>query len=400
MDREEFAQDRDYLMSRIPYGRQHITDEDVAAVVEVLRSEWLTQGPAVPRFEQTVARYCGAAHAVAVNSATSALHVACMALDLGPQDWLWTTPITFVASANCGRFCGANVDFVDIDPVTCNMSVDALADKLVEARLHNRLPKVVVPVHLCGQSCDMEGISRLACEYGFAVIEDGSHAVGGSYQGLPVGSCRYSQITVFSFHPVKIVTTGEGGLALTNDPGLARRMELVRSHGITRDAYRMERTDEGEWYYEQQVLGYNYRMTDLQAALGVSQFARIGTYIAQRRTVAARYDKLLEDLPLKVPGSLSDSRSAHHLYVVRLTSGRPGLRRIVFDAMRAQGIGVNVHYIPVHLQPYYRRFGFTEGQFPEAERYYSEALTLPLFPGLSAVEQDRVVSALRSALES
>jgi UDP-4-amino-4,6-dideoxy-N-acetyl-beta-L-altrosamine transaminase len=385
-------------MTGIPYGRQHITEEDVAAVAEVLRSDWLTQGPAVPRFEQMIAGYCGAAHAVAVNSATSALHLACLALQLGPGDWLWTTPVTFVASANCGRYCGASVDFVDIDPVTCNMSVGALATRLAEARRHNRLPKVVVPVHLRGQSCDMEAISRLAREYGFSVIEDASHAIGGRYQDRPVGSCRYSQITVFSFHPVKIVTTGEGGMALTNDPVLAGRMQLLRSHGITRDPSRMQRPDEGAWYYEQCDLGYNFRMTDLQAALGASQFGRVDTYVAQRHVLAARYDRLLDGLPLRIPGSLPDAHSALHLYVVRLAAGAAARRR-VFDAMRAQGIGVNVHYIPLHLQPYYRQLAFAAGQFPEAERYYAEALTLPLFPGLAAADQERVAGTLRAALQ-
>jgi UDP-4-amino-4,6-dideoxy-N-acetyl-beta-L-altrosamine transaminase len=346
-----------------------------------------------------VAAYCSVAHAVAVNSATSALHLACLALQLGPGDWLWTTPVTFVASANCGRYCGANVDFVDIDPVTCNMSVDALASKLAEARRLNRLPKVVVPVHLRGQSCDMQGISRLAREYGFSIIEDASHAIGGRYQGQPVGSCRHSQITVFSFHPVKIVTTGEGGMALTNDAGLARRMELLRSHGISRDPSRMQRADEGAWYYEQEALGYNFRMTDLQAALGASQFARVDAYVARRHALAVRYEQLLHGLPLRIPAALPDAHSALHLYVVRLVAGA-GIRRLVFDAMRSQGIGVNVHYIPVHLQPYYRQLGFAAGQFPEAERYYAEALTLPLFPELSARDQERVVASLRGALQS
>ena len=384
-------------MNYVPYGRQHITEDDVAAVAAVLKSDWLTQGPAVPRFEKAVAEYCGARHAVAANSATSALHVACLALDLGPGDWLWTTPITFVASANCARYCGASVDFVDIDPDTCNMSVAALESKLVAARARNALPKVVVPVHLRGQSCDMAQIETLSREFGFSIIEDASHAIGGSYGGIPVGSCRHSHITILSFHPVKIITTAEGGMALTNDAELARRMEVFRSHGITRDAAHMERPNEGPWYYEQVELGFNYRMTDLQAALGTSQLGRLDEYVARRHEIAARYNALLSDLPVKIPGNLPAARSALHLYVVRLAPVHS--RRAVFDSMRAQGIGVNVHYIPVHLQPYYRRLGFTEGQFPEAERYYASALTLPLFPQLDDKTQDRVVDSLRTALQ-
>jgi len=382
----------------IPYGRQDISGEDIAAVVAVLQSNWLTQGPAVPRFEAAVAQRCGAEHGVAVNSATSALHLACLALGLGPGDRLWTTSNTFVASANCARYCGAAVDFVDIDPHTLNLSPSALADKLEQAEKAGTLPKVVVPVHFAGQSCDMAAIGALADRYGFRIIEDASHAIGGRYQGQPIGNGRYADITVFSFHPVKIITTGEGGMALTNDASLAERMTRLRSHGITRDAATQAAV--GPWYYEQVELGFNYRLTDLQAALGLSQLARLDTYVAARRRLADRYDALLADLPLTTPWRDPASASAWHLYVVQLNDAalaRPG-RRAVFEHLRAAGIGVNVHYIPVHLQPDYRRLGFAPGDCPVAEDYYARAITLPLYPTLSDAEQDQVVAALCEAL--
>lgn len=382
----------------IPYGRQDITQADIDAVVAVLRSDYLTQGPMVPRFEQTVASYCGTQHAVAANSATSALHIACMALGLGPGDWLWTSPITFVASANCGLYCGAQVDFVDIDPRTYNMDPVALEAKLMEAERHGKLPKVVVPVHLCGQPCDMEAIHALSRRYGFHIVEDASHAIGGRYRGEPVGNCRYSDITVFSFHPVKIITTTEGGMALTNDAGLAERMTLARSHGVTRDPARMTRDADGPWYYEQVALGYNYRMTDVQAVLGSSQILRVDQYVARRHELASRYDTLLADLPVVVPWQHPATYSGLHLYVVRLQLERIGCsHRKVFEAMRAGGIGVNLHYIPVHTQPYYAAMGFTRGDFPQAECYYAEAITLPLYPHLKENQQDQVVAALREA---
>lgn len=379
----------------IPYGRQDITPEDIEAVVETLRSDFLTQGPAVPRFERTVADHVGAAHGVAVNSATSALHIACLALGLGPGDWLWTSPVTFVASANCALYCGARVDFVDIDPATCNMSVAALEQKLETAQRENRMPKIVVPVHLCGQSCDMAGIADLSRRYGFSIIEDASHAVGGSYRNGKVGDGRYADVTVFSFHPVKIVTTAEGGMAMTNDPALAAQMGLLRSHGVTREPALMQRDPDGPWAYDQIELGYNYRMTDLQAALGVSQMGRIDAYVDRRRALAARYDALLAGLPLATIAQLPDAVSAFHLYPVRVDAG---IRRQVFEDLRAAGIGVNVHYIPVHLQPWYRAMGFRPGDFPEAERYYAEAISLPLYPTMTEVQQDEVVAALRKAL--
>lgn len=383
----------------IPYGRQDITQADIDAVVEVLRSDFLTQGPMVPRFEKAVAEHCGVPHALAVNSATSALHIACVALGLGPGDRLWTTPVTFVASANCALYCGAEVDFVDIDPRTYNMSVQALEAKLVAAEREGRLPKVVVPVHLCGQPCDMEAIHALGRKYGFRIVEDASHAIGGSYKGEPIGHCRYSDITVFSFHPVKIITTAEGGMATTRDDALARRMALLRSHGITRDPALMTHAPDGDWYYQQVDLGFNYRMTDVQAALGVSQIERLRQYIARRHALARRYDEILRDLPVTTPWQHPDGHSGLHLYVIRLQLDRIAKsHREVFDALRGQGIGVNLHYIPVHTQPYYQRMGFRAGDYPEAERYYAEAISLPMYATLTDAQQDEVAEALRSAV--
>lgn len=383
----------------IPYGRQEITDADIAAVVEVLQSNFLTQGPVVPRFEEAVAHYCGAQHAVAVNSATSALHLACLALELGPGDWLWTTPITFVASANCGRYCGAEIDFVDIDPHTYNLCPKALEAKLLEAERAGKLPKVVVPVHLCGQPCDMQAIHALSQRFGFKIIEDASHAIGGRYLGEPIGNGRYSDITVFSFHPVKIITSGEGGMALTNDPALAARMASLRSHGITRDSAHMTKAPDGPWYYQQLALGYNYRLTELQAALGLSQLERLDAYVARRRTLAERYEKLLADLPLTTPWQHPDGASAWHLYVIRLQLAELGLsHQKVFEALREHSIGVNLHYIPVYAQPYYQARGFEAAGYPEAERYYAEAISLPMFPTLTEEAQETVVEAVRQVL--
>jgi UDP-4-amino-4,6-dideoxy-N-acetyl-beta-L-altrosamine transaminase len=380
----------------IPYGRQDIRDDDVDAVNEVLRSDWLTQGPTVPRFEAAIARYCGVEHAVAVNSATSALHVACVALGLGPGDRLWTSPNTFVASANCARYCGAEVDFVDIDPRTYNMSVDGLRRKLEECAV-DALPKIVVPVHFAGQSCDMREIHALAQKYGFHIIEDASHAVGGRYLGESVGTCRFSDICILSFHPVKIITTAEGGMALTNDAELAARMTRLRSHGITRDPALMDCDMEGPWFYQQVDLGFNYRMTDIHAALGCSQLARIDRYVARRRDLAARYDTLLEHLPLRLPWQSPDATSAWHLYVVQVSPDHD--HRRVFDDLRSAGIGVNVHYIPVHTQSYYRRMGFRWGMYPEAESYYRRALSLPMFATLSDVQQDFIATQVQRAMD-
>lgn len=382
----------------IPYGRQEILDADVEAVVAVLRSDFLTQGPAVPRFEAAIAAYCGVGHAVAVNSATAALHIACAALGLGPGDRLWTSPITFVASANCGLYCGAEVDFVDVDPETANLCPQALEARLREARAAGRLPKIVVPVHLTGEPCNMEAIWALADEYGFAVVEDASHAIGAWRAGAPVGSGR-SAAVVFSFHPVKIVTTGEGGAVVTNDPELARRMALLRSHGITRDPAFMTQAPDGPWYYQQVDLGFNYRMTDLQAALGASQMARLDAYVERRQVLARRYDQLLAGLPVRSLRRDPSNRSALHLYVVRVAGGAAErTRAAVFDGMRARGIGVNVHYIPVPSQPYYRARGFDPAHYPRAQAYYAEAISLPLYPALTEAQQDAVVLALRQAL--
>lgn len=384
----------------IPYGRQDITQNDIDAVIAVLQSDFLTQGPMVPRFEQRVSDHVGAKYAVAVNSATSALHVACMVLGLGPDDWLWTSPITFVASANCALYCGAKVDFVDIDPHTYNLSPQALERKLEHAEREGKLPKILVAVHLCGQSCDMHAIHALAQQYGFKVIEDASHAIGGRYKGQPIGNCEYSDITVFSFHPVKIITTAEGGMALTNDAELARMMGLYRSHGITRDATQMSHAPDGPWYYQQIALGYNYRMTDLQAALGVSQMDRLDAYVARRHELARRYDELLANLPITCPRQHPDSYSGLHLYVIRLQLGKVSCsQREVFESLRDQGVGVNLHYIPVHTQPYYKQFGFKPGDYPQAERYYQEAISLPMYQNLTDEQQDQVILALRKALE-
>lgn len=383
----------------IPYGRQDISQQDIDAVIEVLQSDFLTQGPKVPAFEQSVMEACNAKYAVAVNSATSALHIACLALGLGKRDWLWTTPNTFVASANCGLYCGAQVDFVDIDSRTYNMSAKALEQKLIIAEKEGTLPKVVIPVHFSGQPCDMTAIHALSQKYGFKIIEDASHAIGGKYQGEPIGNCRYSDITVFSFHPVKIVTTAEGGAAVTNDAKLAQAMELLRSHGVTRDTSLMTKPSEGPWYYEQVDLGFNYRMTELQAALGISQMQRLDTFVARRHELAARYNELLKDLPITLPWQHEDSYSGLHLYVIRLQLDKITKTHLeVFNGMREAGILVNLHYIPVHLQPYYQKMGFKEGQFPEAEQYYKEAISLPMFPTMTEEQQSQVVSTLKELL--
>lgn len=380
----------------IPYGRQDITQTDIDAVLTVLHSEHLTQGPTVPRFEQAVAEYVGAKHALAVNSATSALHIACLALGLGPGDWLWTSPLTFVASANCGLYCGAQVDFVDIDPNTYNLSPKALESKLYEAERKGKLPKVVIAVHLCGQPCEMAKIHALAIKFNFKIIEDAAHAIGGKYKGEFIGNCRYSDITVFSFHPVKIITTAEGGMAMTNSDQLATEMALLRSHGITREPKQMTHVPDGPWYYQQIRLGFNYRMTELQAALGLSQMQRLDTYVTRRHELAYRYNNLLDDLPLSTPWQHPDSFSGLHLYAIRLQLKKINKTQLqVFEALREQGIGVNLHYIPVHTQPYYQQMGFTVGDFPEAERYYAEAISLPIYQTLSDALQEQVVNALR-----
>lgn len=385
----------------IPYGRQDIQDSDVTAVLEVLQSDFLTQGPAVPMFEQTVQQHTGARHAVAVNSATSALHIALMALDVGAGDVVWTSPNTFVASSNAALYCGATVDFVDIDPQTYNISTEALATKLVCAEQSGQLPKVVIPVHLTGQPCDMAAIHQLAQKYGFKVVEDASHAIGGRYHDKPIGNCSYSDVTVFSFHPVKIVTTAEGGIALTNDDELAKKMALYRSHGITRDPAMMTHESDGPWYYQQITLGYNYRMTDLQAALGVSQIQRLDDYVSRRHEIAARYNRELSDLPLTLPMQVEYGHSAYHLYVIRLMLDAiaPLTHAQVFHAMRDQGIFVNLHYIPVHTQPYYQAMGFSWGDFPNAEAYYKNSISIPMFPTMTDDDQTQVIKALRKIID-
>jgi UDP-4-amino-4,6-dideoxy-N-acetyl-beta-L-altrosamine transaminase len=383
----------------IPYGRQDVTQAVIDAVVAVLQSVNLTQGPAISQFEQSVASHTGAKHTFAVSNATAALHIACMALDLGPNDWLWTTPNTFVASANCALYCGAKVDFVDIDSRTYNLCPQKLEAKLIQAQKDNKLPKVVVPVHLTGQPCDMAAIHSLGQKYGFKIIEDASHAIGGQYKGEPIGNGRYSDITVFSFHPVKIITTGEGGMALTNNDHLAIRLGLLRSHGITRDPALMTQPLDGPWSYQQVALGFNYRMTDLQAALGASQMTRLPFYVKRRHEIAHRYNEMLSDLPLTLPWQDSDSHSAYHLYVIRLQLNHIQATHLqVFEALRAKDIMVNLHYIPVHTQPYYQNMGFKSGDFPEAEEYYREAISIPMHVNLTDAEQSFVVDTLREAL--
>ncbi|MBU2933092.1 UDP-4-amino-4,6-dideoxy-N-acetyl-beta-L-altrosamine transaminase [Vibrio cyclitrophicus] len=388
-------------MSRtvIPYGKQDISQQDIDSVVDVLKSDFLTQGPQVPAFEKALTEHTGAQYALAVNSATSALHIACLALGLGEGDWLWTTPVTFVASANCGLYCGAKVDFVDIDSATYNMCPKKLEQKLITAKAIGTLPKVVVPVHLCGQPCDMESIAKLAKEYGFKVIEDASHAIGGQYHEQPIGNCKYSDITVFSFHPVKIVTTAEGGAALTNQKELADKMALLRSHGITRDPEMMTEASHGGWYYQQVDLGFNYRMTELQAALGVTQMQRLDEFVAARHVLSKRYNQMLSELPLVLPYQLENTYSGLHLFVIRLKLDEISLtHKQVFDALRENDIGVNLHYIPVHTQPYYQAMGFTEGEFPESERYYQEAISLPMFHGMTEEQQNTVVRVVTEIL--
>lgn len=383
----------------IPYGRQDIDSEDIKAVINVLQSDFLTQGPVVHDFEAAISSYVDAQFAVACNSATSALHLACMALGVGHGDRVWTSAITFVASSNCALYCGAEVDFVDIDMATYNMSVDALTEKLIIAKRSGVLPKVVIPVHMAGQSCDMEVIYALSQEYGFKVIEDASHAIGGRYEGVPIGSCKFSDITVFSFHPVKIITTGEGGMAVTNSKSLVDKMKLLLSHGITRDPAQMQGQPDGPWYYEQIDLGFNYRMTDIQAALGLSQSKKIEHYVLRRNEIAERYDSVLSSLPIDLPTVEKNNYSAFHLFIILLSVGVTKSRHLeVFSQLREAGIGVNIHYIPVYLQPYYQKMGFKKGYCPNAEEYYSRAISLPIFPNLSVAQQDFVASKLREIL--
>jgi UDP-4-amino-4,6-dideoxy-N-acetyl-beta-L-altrosamine transaminase len=385
----------------IPYGRQHIDQADIDAVTEVLRSDFLTQGPAVPIFEQAIAQAVGAKYAVATNSATSALHIACLALGLAKGDYLWTTPNTFVASANCALYSGASVDFVDIDANTLNLSVDALINQLVEAEKTGKLPKIVVAVDFAGRPCDWPALRRLADQYGFFLIDDASHAIGADYDGQMLGGSDWADITIFSFHPVKIITTAEGGMALTQSDALAEKLRLLRSHGITRDPAWLEQPDTGLWYYEQQALGFNYRMTDIQAALGISQLKHLTEWIARRRQLAHQYQTQLAELPLILPTFDMLAHSAWHLYVIQLDVEKTTLsRRTVFDALRAANIGVNVHYIPVYWQPYYRQLGFAKGLCPNAETYYQRAISIPMYSGLSDEDQSKVVNCLAAILSA
>lgn len=384
----------------IPYGRQDIQQEDIDAVVSVLQSDFLTQGPQVPLFEKAVADKVGAKHSIAVNSATSALHIACLALGLKKGEWLWTSPITFVASANCALYCGAKVDFVDIDPSTYNLNPDALEQKLIQAEKQGRLPKIIVPVHMCGQSCDMQAIYKLSQRYGFKIIEDASHAIGGKYQNEYIGNCRYSDISIFSFHPVKIITTAEGGMAVTNDYDLAQKMDLLRSHGITRKKDLMTKPTEGSWYYQQITLGFNYRMTELQAALGFSQIQRLDEYVSKRHDLANLYNKKLKDLPITLPWQHPNSYSAYHLYIIRLQLDKIKYNhKEVFEALRVRGISVNLHYIPIYSQPYYQMLGFKADYCFEAEQYYKEAISIPLYPTMTYDQQNKVIKALEQVLK-
>ena len=386
-------------MSFIPYGRQNINQHDIDAVLDVLQSDWLTQGPAINRFEQAVADYCGVKYAIALSSATAALHIACLALDLGDQDWLWTSPNTFVASANCGLYCGAKVDFVDIDPHTYNLSIEKLEQKLAKAAQTGCLPKVLVPVHFAGQSCEMDKIAALSQQYGFKVIEDASHAIGGKYQGEKIGSCEFSDLVVFSFHPVKIITTGEGGMVLTNRQDLYEKLIRLRSHGITRNPDLMQGESHGDWYYQQLELGFNYRMTDIQAALGASQMQRLDEFVNRRRFLAQLYNHLLQDLPITLPYQHSDAESSWHLYVILLHLDKINkTHRQVFKELRQANIGVNLHYISVHTHPYYQNIGFKWGDFPRSEIYYASAISIPLYYGLSKEDQNRVADILREIL--
>lgn len=379
-------------MTFIPYGRQHIDKQDIQIVIDVLQSDYLTQGPLVPKFEEKLKSFCQTKYAYVVCNATAALHLACLVLNVGKNDIVWTTPNTFVASANCALYCGAKIDFVDICPKTYNMSVEALENKLIKAAKNKKLPKVVIPVDFAGQSCNMRKIKELSDQYGFKIIEDASHAIGGKYLDQPIGNCQYSDITVFSFHPVKIITTGEGGALLTNHAHLAKKITLLRTHGVTRDVELIQNTNEGAWYYEQIDLGYNYRITDIQCALGISQLEKLANFVMKRHRIADRYHKLLQSFPIITPYQSNDSYSSFHLYPIQLHNSKN--RRHVFNHLRQKNIGVNVHYIPVYLQPYYKKMGFKNNYCEEAEKYYSNAMSLPIYPDLTEEQQNFIVSTL------
>jgi len=383
----------------IPYGKQDINQHDIDAVIDVLKSDFLTQGPQVPLFEAAINRTVNSQYAVAVNSATSALHIACLALGVGKGDIVWTSPITFVASANCALYCGASIDFVDIDEHTYNLSPIELEKKLKLAKQQNKLPKVVIPVHLAGQSCDMQKIHQLSIEYGFKIIEDAAHAIGGSYKDKPIGNCQYSDITVFSFHPVKIITTAEGGVATTNNPKLADTMQQLRSHGITRDESLMTEPSHGDWYYQQLELGFNYRMSELHAALGVNQLKRLTQFVAKRKKIAEIYNQQLSKQPIILPKQLVKTESSWHLYIIQLELDNiDKTHQQVFSELRKSGIGVNLHYIPVYLQPYFQNLGFKKGDFPLAEKYYSQSISIPVYAQLTAEMQIKVIETLKQVL--
>lgn len=382
----------------IPYGKHNISEEDINSVVDILRSNFLTQGPVVPEFEKSVAKYCDVKFSIAVNSATSALHLACLALGVNEGDWVWTSPISFVASANCGVYCGAKIDFVDIDPLTYTMSASCLERKLNSAKINNCLPKVVIPVHLCGQSCDMTSIYILSKKFGFKIIEDASHAIGGKYKGRPIGNCQFSDITVFSFHPVKIITSGEGGMAVTNNEKYYSIIQRLRSHGITRDPNEMTHAPDGTWYYQQLDLGFNYRLTDIQAALGLSQLSRLDEFVARRHEIAKKYNELLSDLDLILPHQSEDCHSSYHLYVIRVKTGKAMERKELFERLRVNGIMVNVHYIPIYHHPFYQKFEYNYSEYPESESYYSEAISIPIYFGLEDTEIDLIVNKIKTPL--
>jgi UDP-4-amino-4,6-dideoxy-N-acetyl-beta-L-altrosamine transaminase len=386
------------IKKMIPYGKHNISEEDISSVVDILRSNFLTQGPVVPEFENSVAKYCDVKFSIAVNSATSALHLACLALGVNEGDWVWTSPISFVASANCGVYCGAKIDFVDIDPLTYTMSASCLERKLNSAKINNCLPKVVIPVHLCGQSCDMTSIYNLSKKFGFKIIEDASHAIGGKYKGRPIGNCQFSDITVFSFHPVKIITSGEGGMAVTNNEKYYSIIQRLRSHGITRDPNEMTHAPDGTWYYQQLDLGFNYRLTDIQAALGLSQLSRLDEFVARRHEIAKKYNDLLSDLDLILPHQSEDCHSSYHLYVIRVKKGKAIQRKELFERLRVNGIMVNVHYIPIYHHPFYQKFEFNYSEYPESESYYSEAISIPIYFGLEDTEIDLIVNKIKTPL--
>jgi UDP-4-amino-4,6-dideoxy-N-acetyl-beta-L-altrosamine transaminase len=385
----------------IPYGRQEITEADIDEVNKVLRSDFLTQGPTVPRFEQSVANYCGVSNAIAVNSATSALHIACLALDLSPGDWLWTSPNTFVASANCGRYCGADIDFVDIDSKTYNICVDSLSKKLEQAEKSGRLPKIIVVVHFAGQPSDMKAIYDLSKLYGFKIIEDASHAIGASYNKVKVGSCTYSDITIFSFHPVKIITTAEGGMALTNSKDIANKMFRLRTHGITNDQMKMKQRPQDEiWNYQQIELGFNYRMNDIQAAIGLNQMKRLDEYVKRRNEIAKYYDTELKNLPLTIPWQSPNAYSSYHLYPILIKNNLDNkTQKQVYNELRENEIAVNLHYIPVHRHPYYENLGFKRNDFPIAEKFHREAISIPIYSSLIEEKQKTVIEVLKLVIK-